>query len=104
MKQLRTLFLALMCISLVACDDDDTVISEVTGTVFQGTAANNFEACGWLIDINGTPYLPNVLNSQFEQEGLEVRMKIEFLGERSSCAPSTIAPERIRIEQIAVAN
>ena len=104
MKQLRILFIILLFTGFMSCDDDDTVISEVTGTVFQGTAANNFEACGWLIDINGTPYLPNVLNSQFEQEGLEVRMKVEFLGEGSSCAPTTIAPERIRIEQISVAN
>ena len=104
MKYLRTIAIALLFTGLFACDDDDTIISEVTGTVFQGTAANNFEDCGWLIDINGTPYAPNVLNRQFEQEGLEVRMKVEFLGERSTCAPSTVAPERIRIEQISVAN
>lgn len=95
-------FLCTLCLALSfsSCGDDDAVIDEVTGIVFQGTAANNFESCGWLIEINGVPYLPNVLNSQFREEGLRVALKVEFLGERSDCAPSTIAPERIRIEQI----
>ena len=105
MKRLLLLFTLCFSVLLINCGDDDgPVISEVTGVVFEGTAANGFESCGWLIDIDGTPYLPNVLNSQFQQEGLRVAMKVEFLGERSTCAPSTIAPERLRIEQIRATN
>ena len=102
----RLFLLSAFCISflITACDSDDTIISEVTGVVFEGTTANGFEACGWLIEINGTPYLPNVLNSQFRQEGLRVAMKVEFLGESSDCATATNPPERLRIEQIRVSN
>ena len=101
MKKLLLLSVLFTALLLVNCGDDDgPLISEVVGTVFEGTATNGFEDCGWLIDIDGTPYLPNVLNSQFRQEGLSVFMKVEFLNERSDCAPSTIAPLRLRIEQI----
>lgn len=101
----RLLFLSALCFSLIiaSCGDDDgPVIEEVTGTVFEGTAANGFEQCGWLIDINGTTYLPNVLNSQFQQEGLSVFLHVEFLGETATCGTATVAPERLRIEQIRV--
>lgn len=99
--KLRLLICCLsLALALTACNEDDTVISEVTGVVFQGTAANGFEQCGWLIEINGIAYLPNVLNSQFQEENLTVSLKVEFLGEISSCSTGATAPERIRIEQI----
>lgn len=104
MRRLFLLSALSLCFLITGCDDDDATISEVTGVVFEGTAANGFEQCGWLIEINGVNYLPNVLNSQFRQEGLRVALKVEFLGEISDCAPSTIAPERLRIEQIRVTN
>ena len=101
MKRLLLLFTLCFSFLIVNCGDDDgPVISEVVGTVFEGNTTNGFEQCGWLIDIDGVPYLPNVLNSQFRQEGLSVFMKVEFLEERATCAPSTIAPRRLRIEQI----
>ena len=105
MKRLLLLFTLCISVLLVNCGDDDgPVIEEVLGTVFQGTASNGFEACGWLIDINGEPFLPNVLNSQFQQEGLSVFMKVEFLEERSICSTANIDPKRLRIEQIRVTN
>ncbi len=102
----RLFLLSALCLSFLttACDSDDTIISEVTGVVFEGTTANGFDQCGWLIEINGTPYLPNVLNSQFQQEGIRVAMKVEFLSETSNCASGTVAPQRLRIEQIRVTN
>ena len=101
---MRCLFLLTVCFLLTNCNDEDAVISELTGVVLEGTAANGFEQCGWLIKAKGTHYLPNVLNSPFRKEGLKVALKVEFLGKRADCPPAKTAPERIRIEQIRIIN
>lgn len=102
---MRHLFLlCTLCFLLTNCNDEDAVISELTGVVLEGTAANGFEQCGWLIEAKGIRYLPNVLNSQFRKEGLKVALKVEFLGKRTDCATAKTAPKRIRIEQIRIIN
>ena len=102
---MRCLFLlCTACFLVTNCNDEDAVISNLTGVVLEGTAANGFEQCGWLIEAKGTRYLPNVLNSQFRKEGLKVALKVEFLGKLAGCSPAKTAPERIRIEQIRVIN
>ncbi|GAB5524705.1 MAG: hypothetical protein Roseis2KO_25770 [Roseivirga sp.] len=87
-------------LSFTACGGDDVTIDEVTGRVFEGTVANGFEDCEWLIEINGQNYVPNVLNSQFREQNLQVFLKVEFLNETSDCSQNALAPERLRIEQI----
>ena len=102
---MRCLFLlCTLCFLVTNCNDEDAVISNLTGVVLEGTATNGFEQCGWLIEAKGTRYLPNVLNSQFRKEGLKVALKVEFLGKRADCATAKTAPERIRIEQIRAIN
>lgn len=100
MRYIKIIAALLLCLSFTACGDDDTVIDEVTGRVFEGTAANGLEDCGWLIEINGQNYLPNVLNSQFREENLEVLLKVEFLNVSAECGTLVTSPERMRIEQI----
>ena len=102
---MRCLFLlCTVCFLVTNCNDEDAVISNLTGVVLEGMAANGFEQCGWLIEAKGTRYLPNVLNSQFRKEGLKVALKVEFLGKHANCSAAKTAPERIRIEQIRVIN
>ncbi|MCE7994986.1 MAG: hypothetical protein HEP71_23615 [Roseivirga sp.] len=102
MKYIKIIAALFLCLSFTACGDDDTIIDEVTGRVFEGTVANGLEDCGWLIEINGQNYVPNVLNSQFREENLEVFLKVEFLNEPANCSQLALAPERLRIEQIRV--
>lgn len=100
MRYIKFIAVFTLLLSLTACGGDDVTIDEVTGRVFEGTVANGFENCGWLIEINGQNYVPNVLNSQFREENLEVFLKVEFLNEPSDCSHNALAPERLRIEQI----
>ncbi len=100
MRYIKLLVAVTFMLSFTACGGDDVTIDEVTGRVFEGTVANGFEDCGWLIEINGQNYVPNVLNSQFREENLEVFLKVEFLNEPSDCSQNALAPERLRIEQI----
>lgn len=100
MRYIKFVAFLLIALTFTACGDDDTTIDEVTGRVFEGTTANGLEDCGWLIEINGQVYLPNVLNSQFREENLQVFLKVEFLNEPADCSLLALAPERLRIEQI----
>ena len=100
MRQISLAFLFTLFVGLTACGDDDITIDEVTGRVFQGTAANGYEDCGWLIAIGGQDYVPNVLNSQFREENLQVFLKVEFLNEPADCGAPDSHPARLRIEQI----
>lgn len=98
---LSALILTLLCAS---CSDDDTIITEGRGTVFEGTVANGYDGCGWLIEVDGENFLPNVLNSRFREEGLEVILKFEIEPERANCGQLALGPQRMRIEQIQSAN
>lgn len=100
MRHIKLVLFLLIAFTFSACGDDDTTIDEVTGRVFEGTVANGLEDCGWLIEINGQNYVPNVLNSQFREENLQVFLKVEFLNETADCGMLSPSPERLRIEQI----
>lgn len=100
MRYLKFIAALALTISITSCGGDDVSIDEVTGRVFQGTAANGLEDCGWLIEINGQNYVPNVLNSQFREENLQVFLKVEFLNVSAECGTLANSPERLRIEQI----
>ena len=82
----------LMCL-LAACQNNDLQVVAVNGTIL-----NSAGDCGWLIQIEDTLYKPTYLNSEYEQDGLEVYMKAEFLNRTDNC--DTNPPELIRIEQI----
>lgn len=100
MRYLKFISVLVLVLSITSCGGDDASIDEVTGRVFQGTTANGLADCGWLIEINGQNYLPNVLNSQFREENLQVFLKVEFLNEPANCSQGVADPERLRIEQI----
>ncbi len=100
MRYLKFIVALVLVISVSSCGGDDAPIEEVTGRVFEGTTANGLADCGWLIEINGQNYVPNVLNSQFREENLQVFLKVEFLNVSAECGTLTGSPERLRIEQI----
>ena len=92
----------LLSLAVMACGDDDIPVEEVRGTVVLGTGART--NCGFLVSIDGLFYKPTYLNAQYEQDGFNVLMKVEFMDELSDCAPTTIPTRLIRIEQIRPAN
>ena len=99
-------FVLVMVLALtISCSDDDLIISEVSGTIVDASTIAGLEDCGFLVRIDGTLYQPTYLNFQYEQDGLEVLMKVEFLEEISDCSLLLSSPPtRLRIEQIRPSN
>lgn len=100
----KTYILGLLMAFTLSCDSDDVVISEVSGTIVDGASRAGLENCRFLVQIDGTLYQPTYLNFEYEQDGLEVLMKVEFLETFADCSQLALPPARIRIEQIRPAN
>ncbi len=91
-------FLALVL--LLSCSNDDFQIDEVDGVIVDTSNMAGLEACGFMVRIDGALYKPTYLNSEYEQDGFAVLMKVEFLNSASDCSTLQQAPLEIRIEQI----
>lgn len=94
------LYLLVLFIGLLSCSNEDFQIDEVTGVVEDVSGIFGLEGCGYMIRINGELYKPTYLNQQYEQDGLQVLLNVEFLESRASCSTRALAPREIRIEQI----
>lgn len=62
------------------------------------------EDCGFMIRIEGELYKPTYLNAQYEQDGLTVLLKVEFLNTLADCGTLNEPPRELRIEQIRPSN
>lgn len=102
MKYTTLVAAIIISLSFASCGSDDITIDEVRGRIFEGTAANGLEDCGWFIEINEEKFIPNFLSSQFRVDGLVVLLKVEFLNESADCGQLATVPERLRIEQIRI--
>lgn len=90
-----------VCIFLFACSNEEDIdIQEVQGLVIEGDRSQT--DCLWLISINNQTYVPNYLPSEYQEDDLNVLMKVEFLGSTQSCGNTSF--ERLRIEQIRLAD
>lgn len=99
MKSSKAYFL-LLIVFLLSCSNDDFQIDEVDGIIVDTSSIVGLEDCGFMIRIQGELYKPTYLNSQYEQDGLEVLLKAEFLPSRANCSSLATAPSEIRIEQM----
>lgn len=95
MKALSTIFIVL-CIAVLSCSDADIDIQEVQGTILLGD--RGMTNCPWLINIGNTTFFPTYLPPEYQQERLNVLVKVEFLNNLKNCGASTF--EELRIEQI----
>lgn len=101
---LKTACLCLFLAITMACADDDTQIVSTPGTIVDASSLAGLEACGFLVRIDGDLYQPSYLNNEYEQDGLEVRLKIEYLNRLEDCSTLPNRLSVIRIEQISPAN
>lgn len=102
--KLKTLLLAALISGIFACSEDDIQIVSASGTMVDVSTMAGLENCGFMIRIDGELYKPTYLNAQYEQDGLSVLVKVEFLNESSDCSTLALAPSKIRIEQIRLSN
>lgn len=91
-------------ICLCSCGNEDFEIIQSKGVVVDTSGITGLEDCGFMIRIEGELYKPTYLNSQYELEGLEVLLNVEFLSSRSNCTSLALPPQEIRVEQIRPAN
>ncbi|MBO3698849.1 hypothetical protein [Roseivirga sp. E12] len=91
-------FVLLLC--TLSCSNEDFQIDEVNGVVEDVSGIFGLEGCGFMIRINGELYKPTYLNRQYEEDGFEVLLNVEFLNSRADCSTRALAPREIRIEQI----
>jgi len=93
-------YVLLFLLGVLACSNEDFQVDEVTGVVEDVSGIFGLEECGYMIRIEGELYKPTYLNQQYEQDGLQVLLNVEFLESRASCSTRALAPREIRIEQI----
>lgn len=98
------LFVLILLLGSLACGNDDFEVIEAEGTVVDTSTIIGLEECGFMIRIDGELFKPTYLNRQYEQDGLEVFLKAEFLNTRSTCSTLATGPQEIRIEQISPSN
>lgn len=103
-KSLKVSFVIVILFSLMSCGDDDVEIINTPGTIVDASSLLGREACGFLVRIDGVLYRPSYLNSQYEQDGLAVLLKVEFLNRLEECSTLADRLSVIRIEQISPAN
>lgn len=96
--------LLLLTLLICSCSNDDFEIIEVDGIIVDVSGMAGLEDCGFMVRIQGELYNPTHLNNQYEQDGLDVLLKVEFLNTRANCSTLALAPQNIRIEQIRPAN
>jgi len=101
---LKPLFLCLILTVLMACGDEDIQVTSAKGTIVDGATQLGLETCGFLIRIDGTLYKPTYLNLEYEQDGLDVFVKVEFLNRLDDCGLSEDDISVLRIEQISLSN
>ena len=97
----RAVLLLFLLLGSQGCSDNDIDIIEVEATVQDVRDVPGFEDCAWLLLFNGQQYKPSYLPPSYQEDGLQVRAKVELLTETASCNSSL---ELLRIEQIALAN
>lgn len=96
---LKKSFSLICLLILLGCSNNEvSPIQEGVGTMENGP--QNFEQCGWIINVNGNYFRPNRLPSQYEQEGLLVYFTYENLMENETCQGADFQLARIRLEQI----
>ena len=93
-------YLLLLIVFLLSCSNDDFQIDEVDGIIVDVSTIAGLESCGFMIRIQGELYKPTYLNTQYEQDGLEVLLKVEFLATRANCGSLATPPREIRMEQM----
>ncbi|WP_141719673.1 hypothetical protein [Roseivirga misakiensis] len=86
--------------AIVACSDDDIEVITTSGTIVDGSTQSGLADCGFLLRIEGTLYQPTYLNLEYEQDGLDVFLKVEFLNQISGCNTSGDDISMVRIQQI----
>lgn len=97
----KTAFLVLFLPLIFACSSDDEPQAEfVSGTIVDATNVTELSGCEWLVEINGTYHVPKYLNLDYQEDGLDVLLKVEFLEELAECSTTNVHPNFIRIEQI----
>ena len=97
----KSLILIALALITFSCSDSDIDILEVEAMVQDVSEEAGFESCEWVLFFNGNRYKLSYLPPSYQEDGLQVRAKIELLTETASCNGSL---ELIRIEQIAPAN
>lgn len=88
----------------MACSEDDVQIISTPGTIVDASNLLGREGCGFLVRIDGDLYQPSYLNSQYEQDGLAVLLKVEFLNRLDECSTLADRLSVVRIEQISPTN
>ncbi len=100
----KPFFIVILIACCMACGKDDFQVTNVSGTIVDSSGIQGLENCGYMVRIDGELYKPTYLNRQYEQDGLSVLMKVEFLTEKSDCSTLSNPPSKLRIEQIRLAN
>ncbi|MFY0591508.1 hypothetical protein [Roseivirga sp.] len=100
---LKPLILCLLLTAAMSCSNEGVQTTTANGTIVDGSTQTGFESCGFLIRINGTLYKPTYLNLEYEQDGLDVFLKVEFLNQTNDCG-GTNSISMLRIEQISPSN
>ncbi len=93
-------YILLALVFLLSCSNEDIQIDDVDGVIVDASNIAGLENCGFMVRIDGELYKPTYLNSQYEQDGFDVLLKVEFLNTSSDCSTLPQAPLEIRIEQI----
>ena len=96
---LKKSLILIFLLGFLACSNDDSPsILEGVGTMESNP--QNYEQCGWVINVDGNYLKPNRLPVQYEQEGLVVYFTYEDLMEEEACQTAGFQLARIRLEQI----
>ncbi|WP_422008070.1 hypothetical protein [Roseivirga pacifica] len=102
----KAAFLIIIFPLMFACssDDEKPQAEFVSGRIVDAANVGALFNCEWLVEIEGTYYVPKYLNNGYKEDGLEVLLKVAFLEELAECSTTNIQPNYIRIEQIRPAN
>jgi len=96
-----------LCITIIlfflftSCSNDSEMeTNNKTQYVYEGTVFNASFGCGYGILSNEVALIPNNLTTEFQQEGLKVKVKFEFTGETIDCGGFLMKSKKIKIVNV----
>lgn len=87
-----------LIIGLILCACNKTPSLTTAQVIYSGPIA--LDGCGWLIETAQETYMPELLDSSFQIDSLQIFINYDLLGYRSACGLVPDAFETIEITHI----
>ena len=87
-----------LIIGLILCACNKTTSLTAAQVIYSGPIA--LDGCGWLIETAQETYMPELLDSSFQIDSLQIFINYDLLGFRSACGLVPDAFETIEITHI----